>query len=125
MRPQIWSFDGQPGSMKTSYALTFPNKIAVYDWDMGVDRGYQFESLESDGRVVVRDLARPLKSMTKRYAKLEGYTEAWAAFLSDLNEVLEDKDYSTIVFDTSTMLWKLCCDAVLQGIQEELSLIHI
>ena len=119
MKGQIIALNGEPLTMKTSYALTFPGKIAYYDWDQGVERGYQFASLESEGKVVVRDLHRPIRSMFERYAMLKGYYEAWEFFVKDFLEMLESPEFETIVIDTGTMLWRLCCDAVLQTLQTD------
>ena len=118
--PQIWSLYGEPSTMKSSYALTFPGKIAYYDWDLGLHgRAFEFEELEASGHVVVRDMQHPMKNMMERHATLEGYYEAWDAFYKDYIKVLSDDEYQTIVFDTASTLWALCRDAYLQMLQQE------
>ena len=118
-KPKIWAFDGDYSTMKSSYALTFPGKIACYDWDLGVDRAHQYAELIDSGTLDMRDVSHPMRNMFQRYAKLEGFYEAWEAFIKDYLKILSDPAYSTVILDTSTMLWRLCCDALLQIMQQK------
>lgn len=135
LQPAVTEMHGPPGSMKSSIALSWPKKIAFYDFDFGVHRAWGMKQVgeisglgvnesvwEYNGEpdsVLVRRQKLPHRSFTERYAKLEGYIEYWGTMINQLLRDCEDESIRTIIFDTGTIEWSICCDAYLQELQEE------
>lgn len=123
--PGIFVYYGKPGTLKTSIALTFPKKLAIFDFDRGSHRGMikddskvtTTQQLIDKGDVTVNHISIPNKSLTTRYAKLEGYRDAWKEFLRLFLSYCDAKDVLTISFDTSTVLWRFDRDSYLEELQ--------
>lgn len=135
LQSSVTAMYGPPGSLKSSFALSWPKKIAFYDFDFGVHRAWgmkqvtertdigmydaKWEYFGEPNVVLVRRQPLPHRSFTHRYAKLEGYIEYWATMINQLIKDCQDESIRTIIFDTGTIEWSICCDAYLQELQEE------
>lgn len=116
--PGVVCIFGEPGTLKTSYALSWPKPLKLYDFDLGAHRGWEIKKMVANGDVVVERMEMPVKSLTTRHQKLVGFMAAWQEFLVDFTQCLES-DIKTIVFDTSTMKWSLVRDAYLEELQQK------
>jgi hypothetical protein len=117
--PGVVVLVGPPGTYKTTAALSWPGVIKIYDFDIGVHRAWKIREKMADGLVHVVQVPVPKKSISTRWAKLEGFKETWRSFSDDFLESCEDSEVSTIVIDTGTLEWAMCCDAYLQELQED------
>lgn len=129
--PAVTAMYGPPGSMKSSIVLSWPKRIALYDFDFGIHRAWGMKQVNGDHNggeweyfgepnvVLVRRQKLPHRSFTERYAKLEGYIEYWGTMINQLLKDCEDDSIRTIIFDTGTIEWSICCDAYLQELQED------
>lgn len=118
--PMITTIYGPKFTAKSSIALTWPTPIAYYDLELGGPRAWKWKQLVDAGKALrPRRVSIPVKSLTKRWAKLEGHIQAWI----DLQELLE-KDYEddaiqTIVFDTGTKIRQMAIDSFLEFRQNQ------
>ena len=110
---------GEPGTCKTSIALTWPKPIAVYDLENGLRRAWGIGKLLESGSVVKHTVTIPTKSLTIRYSKLTGYSEAWQSFTGQVQQDLDSKKFKTILWDTGTTIWSLVRDGYLQELQSD------
>lgn len=117
--PGIAVLVGPPGTMKTTTALSWPGKVMVYDFDLGAHRAWKIRELIKSEHVVVKQVPIPEKSITTRYQRMEGFRQTWLDFTKDFFVTCTDSTYSTIVIDTGTYEWGLCCDAYLEELQDE------
>tara|TARA_Y100000310_G_scaffold328215_1_gene395979 strand:+ start:4602 stop:5378 length:777 start_codon:yes stop_codon:yes gene_type:complete len=117
MHPSITTIYGEPGTIKSSIAITWPKPIAFYDLESGGHRAWGFNELVEAGDITVRTFAVPHHSMITRYEKLSGYMEAWKALTSAMEADLQT--FETVVWDTGTVVWALDRDAFLQEIQTD------
>lgn len=115
-------FFGPSGSGKTSQALGWPGPTVVFDLEYGLHRAWGVTQkdnqwLSKDNKAITRHVyhtATPF--ITSRDTKLEGCLENWSKFTSDFLAACK-KGSGTIIVDTATIVWKLCCDAYLQQLQ--------
>lgn len=117
MHPSITTIYGEPGTIKSSLAITWPTPIAFYDFESGGHRAWGFEDMVASGDITVRTFTIPHHSMTTRYEKLSGYLGAWKAITASMEEDLQK--FATVVWDTGTVVWAIDRDAVLEEIQKE------
>ena len=123
---------GRPGTLKSSSAITWglPNvtaegaqhnpqdgRVLMFDFDMGIRRAWLSKQMQGTGQLTNKSWPIPPKSITTRYAKLEGFQESWQKFTQEYSEALENPAIFTVVIDTSTSMWMLCTDAYLQELQ--------
>ncbi len=121
---------GDEGSLKTTEALTYPKPIVHFDIDVG---GYRRASwrLSADGiksksypkpiqisklMGVVKDEASTRIQVPK---KVEGMKELWQEIVTDFVTSCQDKEVKTIILDSATQLYIICCGAYLQELQEK------
>lgn len=116
MHPSITTIYGEPGTIKSSLAITWPKPIAFYDLESGGHRAWGFNDLVKAGDITVRTFAIPHHSMTSRYEKLSGYRDVWKALTTSMESDLQK--FETIVWDTGTVVWALDRDAFLEEIQQ-------
>jgi len=132
--PGLYGLYGPPGSTKSSIACTFPKPLVFYDFDRGLhrargvkltvtDNGSQPSTVASyfgvSGLVIPKYPDSPVRSMTTRFAKLDGWTKAWSNFVKSFVDDCENSDIKTIVWDTATVEWKLCTDGFLEELQQK------
>jgi hypothetical protein len=124
--PGITNIYGPSGSMKSSMALTWPKPMAIWDFDLGIHRAWGVKQRDQkwlyQGEADLIDVKRPplpKRSFTQRYAELIGFSEFWNDFITGLTVACEDDSIQTIVIDTGTVEWNICCDAYLQELQQE------
>ena len=122
--PGVVGLYGESGSTKSSIAATWPKPMVVFDFEHGWHRIWGLSQVNGQwlyngepGLVDVRFPAVPAKSLTTRYEVLEGWRKAWGEFTSQFVAALEDKSIKTIVWDTATVEWGLCCDCFLEELQ--------
>lgn len=126
---------GEEGTCKTTMALTFPSPISHLDIDVG---GYQRAAWRMDtASVVSHSFPKPLtdadiakmkglvitdpKASTRAIAmpkKIEGMKELWQNIIDQfVKDALGDP--ISIIIDSSTLHYKIGCDAYLQELQEK------
>ncbi len=115
MIPSITILYGEPGTIKTSLAITWPTPIAFYNLEGGANRAWEYDNMKAAGQIVERKFTVPPHSMVARYEQLAGHSEVWAAFTQKTMEDL--RDFPTVVWDTGTVVWAMARDAYLQEIQ--------
>ena len=115
MYPTVTTIYGEPGTIKTSLALTWPKPIAFYDLEHGGRRAWGWQALLDSGEIHPRTFQVPTHSLTTRYEKLQGYVRVGGAFTQSMERDL--RDFPTIVWDTGTIVWALDRDAMLEEIQ--------
>jgi len=115
MLPSITTIYGEPGTIKSSLAITWPRPMAFYNLEGGGGRAWNYKAGIDDGSIIERTFTLPHRSMTERYEKLSGYVEAWKALTSMMEHDLAQ--CNTIVWDTGTVVWALDRDAYLQQLQ--------
>ncbi len=115
MHSSITTITGEPGTIKSSIAITWPGPMAFYNLEGGGQRAWGYAEGIADGSIIERVFPLPAKSITERWAPLKGYSEAWR----DINQQLEKdfNEFPTIVLDTGTIMWALDRDAYLQELQ--------
>jgi len=116
--PGVAVLVGPPGTVKTTTAMTWPGKVMIYDFDLGAQRAWKVRELMAQGVVKVKQVPIPEKSITTRYQRMEGFRDIWREFTKDFFETCENPEYRTIVIDTMTYEWSLCCDAYLEELQD-------
>lgn len=114
MEPMVVTAFGPKFTAKSSMALTFPKPIAYYDLELGGARAWEWHKLVNDGVVLPRKVIVPGRDLVKRWAKLEGYIEAWKQFVTLLEADLLNDHIATIVFDTGTVVRGLAVDGFLE-----------
>jgi hypothetical protein len=128
--PGLFGFYGAPGTIKSTIAASFPKPMVYYDFERGLHRAWGVRLKVTDNgtaalyngepdQISVYYPTVPAKSLTKRWEKLDGWTDAWQAFTTKFTEDFENPDIKTVVWDTATMEWALCCDAFLEEIQQK------
>lgn len=124
MLPSITTITGEPGTIKSSLAITWPGPIAFYDLEGGGRRACMeiedgtlksYTNLVTDGSIIERTFPLPTKSITERWAPLTGYSEVWKSIIRQLEK--DFAEFPTIVLDTGTIMWALDRDAYLQELQ--------
>lgn len=118
MKPGVAMLYGPQGSLKSSMAITWPKNIVYFDFDLGHQRAWQIDGMINSGVVDIRKMPLPERSLTTRYTKLDGYLDMWKEFTESIWSACEDPEVSTIIIDTLTNQWRLCCDAYLEEIQK-------
>ncbi len=115
MHPSITTITGEPGTIKSSLAITWPGPIAFYNLEGGGRRAWGYDALVASGDVTERLFPLPTKSITERWVPLTGYLEAWRSITQQLEQDLAK--FPTVVLDTGTIMWALDRDAYLQELQ--------
>lgn len=119
--PGVVGIYGPSGSLKTSMGLSWPKRLKVFDFDLGVHRAWKVGDLVEAGEVEVETFATPDKgfsTLTRRSTRVEGSRELWNKFLKSYAEACEDGEVKAIQLDTNTVVWKLIQDAYLQELQD-------
>lgn len=135
---------GPDKTCKSTLALTFPKPLAYLEFDIGGgeraiknDSRYGFKQAVADSSIITsfkdpQGHEHPLSfvmpyqigvvdfnKMSVRPSKiLVGMKELWYKFLVAYISLLEQPNIQTIVIDTGTLLWELCCSGYLQEKQE-------
>ena len=112
---------GPSGSGKTSQALTWPGPIVNFDLEYGLHRAWGIKQdgglYTFNGQAITRKVyERDFQLVTSVDHRIRGCMEAWLQFTTDYVTVCKQRK-GTIILDTATIIWKLCCDAYLQQLQ--------
>lgn len=118
LAPGVVALFGEPGTMKSTFACTWPKPVAFYDFDLGSHRVWGIKELVNKGRVRVDLFPLPQHSLTTRHERLEGFMATWQRFIKSFAEDCVNPAVVTIILDTSTMLWALIQDAYLEELQK-------
>ncbi len=103
---------GDPKTLKSSLALTFPKDIAIFAFDKaGVIRALRHVRLhvdpEIDDKIQLFEYGVPL--MKTAQDKFKWARERWTKFFEkDLPEAAESGAFKTIMIDTGTMMYDMC-----------------
>lgn len=117
MLPSITTIYGEPGSIKSSLAITWPPPIVFYNLEGGGRRAWKYQEGIDSSLITERTFLLPHRSMTNRYEKLTGYMEIWAALTGTMEYDLAN--FNTVIWDTGTVVWAIDRDAWLQDIQQQ------
>lgn len=117
---------GEDKSGKTTFGLTFPKPLVIFEFDVGgVDRAkWRFNGEFKAGLVDVQQYPMPLQIVANK-SKLSfsniivGHRELWEEFMQALYNTLIDDKTATIMIDTGTLLWEICRNSYLQEKQED------
>jgi len=115
--PGVVCIFGPPGTLKTSIGFTWPGKIKVFDTDLGAHRGWEYHKLIESQHIDISRVTTPEKPFTSRYSPLIGYLEVWESLKREFFNVCDSSEYSALMIDTSTLVWRLVQDAYLQELQ--------
>jgi len=118
MIPSIITNYGAEGTTKTSFAITFPPKVAFYNLEYGGHRAWGWKKVVDNGNLIIREVKLPYRSLTIRYDTVTGYLKAWKEFTEQFQRDCEDPEIKTIVWDTGTKVWALARDACLEEVQK-------
>lgn len=109
-------------------AATFPKPLIIMEFDIGGwERAkYRFLSEVVQGLIMHETYPMPFQvgtidptKLTTRPSKIiVGMKELWYKFLINYIQHLDDPTINTIVVDTGTLLWEICCSGYLQEKQE-------
>lgn len=105
------SVSGLPKTGKTHFAMTFPEPIKVFSFDVGSD----FVRTKFPNKVIdVQNFALPI---------VEAEDESWALpvweeVYTEYKKVVERQKYQTIVLDTATAAESILRQAILEELQE-------
>ena len=111
---------------KTTMALTFPKKLAYFEFDIGgYDRAIQRFSDKDKALIIREQYPTPLQALTLPGAKelihaklVVGMKEMWYKFLSDYNKACSNPEVKTVILDTWFQVWEMNRLSVLQEKQE-------
>ena len=127
--PGLYGIYGPPGSTKSSIACSFPKPLVFYDFDRGLhrarggkltvtDQGVAATYFDAPGLITAKYPTIPIRSLTTRYEKLDGWRKAWGELVRGFAEDCENPDIKTVVWDTATFEWKMCTECVLEELQQ-------
>ncbi len=119
LKPGVVSIWGPRGSMKSSQAASFPGIVKIYDFDLGIQRAWGIEDRIADSSVDIKRMEMPTKSLSERWAKLDGFKQLWLDFIKDYDAACRNPDIKAILFDTNTINWQLIRDGYLEEKQNE------
>lgn len=128
----IFGLWGPDKSCKNTLAMTFPKPIIDMELDIGgfarANRNLPHLPIKDwvgQGLIKLEQYVMPFQSgivdptkLTVRPSKtIQGMKELWYKWLINYIKHL-DEDYATVVIDTTTLLWEICCSGYLQEKQE-------
>lgn len=119
MIPCIWTLYGPSGSGKSSQAMLFPGPISYHDLEHGARRAWGWNKAIESGQVVLQELQLPVKSMTRRFQKLDGWVDTWRDLSDQVEAEFSDDKIPSIAIDTGTVAWEIDRDAFLEQVQAE------
>ncbi len=95
------SISGLPKSGKSHLALTFPDPIVVFSFDLGLEPLLKKFSKKN---ITVKAYPTPIidTARPKPYAK-----EIWEQFNKDYKQVIWDKEVKTVILDPATTIWEI------------------
>jgi len=121
----IWGGDK---TCKSTLAATFQKPLVIIEFDIGGwERAkYRFMAEVEQGLIKLERYPMPFQvgtiditQLTTRPSKIiVGMKELWYKFLINYIQHLDDPTIATIVIDTGTLLWEVCCSGYLQEKQE-------
>ena len=118
LKPGVVSIWGPRGSMKSSQGASFPGVVKIFDTDLGIHRAWDIDERIKEGSVDITVMIMPTKSLSTRWAKLEGFKQLWLDFIIKFEMACQDKNCHTIQVDTNTINWALIRDGYLEELQE-------
>jgi len=119
LKPGVVSIWGPRGSMKSSQGASFPPVVKIFDFDLGIQRAWDIEKYIESGHVEIETMLMPTKSLSTRWAKLEGFKQLWLDFIVKYEMACQDKNCHTIMMDTNTINWALIRDGYLEELQDD------
>lgn len=123
-----FSIKGENNTGKTALALSFPKRLVYFDCDPG---GFAraLTTVPKKEHELIEYNAMPLPVTTIRANlgldlsktgedRLRGMKELWYMFVDRFCDAIENPEVQTIVVDTFSQLYSICCDGFLQEKQE-------
>lgn len=106
------SISGLPKTGKTHLAMTFPEPIKVFSFDVGSD----FVRTKFSNKVIdVQSFALPIVEAEDETWALP----VWAEFSTEYKRVVEGQEYQTIILDTATAVESILRQTILEELQED------
>lgn len=102
----LTSISGRPKSGKTHLALTWPEPIAVFSFDL---RGAELLLPKFEGKQI--DIFKFPPPISIEMEATEDDLKLWNEFKKSYREAMESGKYQTIVVDPATMVWEVVRNA--------------
>ena len=112
----IYAIQGPPGSGKSTFGLTFPGKVFIFDLEYGAHRATW--RVDESKYTLFRLTPDINKMMMVKGDLILGERESWDIITKKYVEILNDSEHTAIVFDTHFKLWRMDHRAELQRKQE-------
>lgn len=124
--------EGEKGTGKSSFPLTIPGKVAIFDLEFGADRatkrlGGEVKVTKEGEWTVIRHekytILRLEPSLEKMFLVkgdlIQGQMEKWQLISSKFIDLIRDSEHSTISFDTHKECWIINHKAELERMQQD------
>lgn len=106
------SISGLPKSGKTHLAMTFPEPIKVFSFDLGADF---VRTKFPDKKIDVQNFVLPIvESGNETWA-----LPVWERFYAEFKKVAESGEYQTVVLDTASAVESTLRQAILEELQQD------
>ena len=124
----IVSLKGEANSGKSAFALSFPGKVLVHEFDYGgFERAVTVHRDRQDaGDYVLKSYTPPLDNVRKNLGikdettqRLHGIRALWEQFIDDFCDGLEDSTVNSLSLDTFSKLYYLNAEALVELMQDE------
>ncbi len=110
----IVSISGRPKAGKTHLAMSFPDPIKIFSFDMGATF---VRTKFPDKEIDIDEIVLPIIDSTE----IAWAYPVWDKFEQDYKAATEGGKYKTIVIDTGTVVWQICHQAVIERKPKELA----
>ena len=117
----ITALFGPSGSGKSTQACGWPGPVTYFDLEYGLSRVWGIKQDGGQWWYGDKEISRFFYELTPQFIsskdqKVQGCLETWLQFTQDFDRACK-KRQGTIIIDTATIIWKMCCDAYLQQLQ--------
>ena len=114
MIPSLFaSIEGEPKTGKTHLALTWPDPILVFSFDLGLD---PVKAKFPDKKIEVKTYPIPVIDTLSPKPYAWGL---WASFARDYKEAAQSELWATIIVDTGTHAWELDRQAYKEEVEQK------
>lgn len=100
----IVSVAGVPKSGKSHLALTFPEPVVIFSFDIGIEPVLKHFP---DKQIKVVTYPVPIVDSVKALGMQKELRGIWDTFVSDYRKQTENKDVQTLVIDTATAVYEI------------------
>lgn len=101
---QSISLVGKMKTGKTTFALSAPKPLVIFDFEMGVQR-VESKFIEEQDKITVITLIR--EALAVKGKRIAGALDFWKKIQEAFLKALEDETVKTIAFDTFSSVWEI------------------